>query len=72
MTPREYLKRIDALLAAGEQQAILDLAGRYGPEVHPRLTDAEMESVGGVLECCAMAVQLETQAGTPEVAGSTS
>jgi hypothetical protein len=57
MTPRAFLARLDALLAEGRYQAILDLAERVGAEVFPRLSARDMESVVGVLEQCAMAVE---------------
>ena len=57
MTPHEYLQQLDALLAEGQHQTILDLAGRFGSEVHSQLSPRDMESVVGVLEYCAMEVE---------------
>jgi hypothetical protein len=57
MTPQEYLQQLDALLAQGQHQTILDLAARFGAEVHSRLNARDMESVVGVLEYCATEVE---------------
>jgi hypothetical protein len=65
MTPAEYLAAFDALLAAGDDRAALDLAARFGPEIHPRLSVDEFDSLMGALEGCALAVSLETMPTQP-------
>jgi hypothetical protein len=58
MTPHEYLRHLDELLAAGEHEAVLNLAERCGSEIHPQLSDHEFFGVTGVLHVCAMAVSM--------------
>ncbi len=59
MTPQEYMERIDALLAAGDDAGVLSPAARFGSEVHPQLRVEELDRVAGTLEGAAMAVSLE-------------
>ncbi len=59
MTPQEYLERIDELLEAGQEEAILELGERYAAEIHPQLSNEELAGVHGVFHGAIMAVKLE-------------
>ena len=62
MTPEQYLERIRELLAAGRDEAILDLAQQFGPEVHPKPSDAELDLLRGTLKGAVMSVKLSQAA----------
>jgi hypothetical protein len=68
MTPCEYLARIDELLSAGDDQGVLDLAGEFGPLVHPQLGIEDLSRVYGTLEGCIMAVNFDAAARAQESA----
>jgi hypothetical protein len=67
MTPEYYIEQIRALIGAGQDQEALDFSARYSRDLHPGLSDAELDLVSGMLEGAAMAVSLE-RATTPQQA----
>ena len=71
MTSQEYLERLKALVATGQDQAILDLAQQFGPEVHPQLSDADLARVSGVLHGAVMALDLAATDEAREQTGRT-
>ena len=63
MTPKEYLARMQELVATGRDADILELARQFGPEGHALLTAEELAGIGGILHSAAMTIDLETAFG---------
>ena len=58
MTPREYIRQIERLVASGDDRGALAFSARHHQAVAPHLTDSELLHIGGLLEGAAMAVDL--------------
>jgi hypothetical protein len=65
MTPQEYLAQVDELLSAGQDQALLELAERWGPAIHSQLTPEELAGVSGVMHWAATVGMLEASGESP-------
>jgi len=59
MTPEQYTAKMRILVAAGADEQIIALAREHGNEIHPQLTDDELDGLYGVIESAVMAVDLE-------------
>ena len=68
MTPREYIREIEQLVAAGDDRGALTFSGRFHQAMEPHLTDAELLHVGGLLEGAAMATDLAETDRAPTAA----
>ena len=58
MTPREYVRQIERLVASGDDGDALAFSARHHRTVEQQLTDAELLHIGGLLEGAAMATDL--------------
>jgi hypothetical protein len=58
MTPREYIRQIERLVASGDDRGALAFSAQHHQTVVPSLTDAELLHVGGLLEGASMALDL--------------
>jgi hypothetical protein len=50
MTPREYLKQLTALVAAGDYDDALAFAERWSPSVYPQMSGQEYQDATTLLE----------------------
>ena len=58
VTPGEYIRQIERLVASGDDRGALAFSARYHHALAPKMTDTELLHVGGLLEGAAMAVDL--------------
>lgn len=65
MTPHQYIRRLETLLAAERHQDALDFSVSAGPYVQPELTLEELERVYSMMEDCATIVALDQAAARP-------
>ena len=63
MTPREYIRQIERLVASGDDRGALTFSARHHRMIEQHLTDTELLRVGGLLEGAAMAVDIADAAG---------
>ena len=68
MTPERFLVRVQALVQARKDQALLDFDARFGPEVHPLLSPEDMARVTGALHCAAMNLDLQAASAAADSA----
>jgi hypothetical protein len=58
MTPREYIRQIERLVASGDDRGALAFSAQLHERMARELTATELQHVGGLLEGASMALDL--------------
>ena len=67
MTPRDYIRHLEHLVAAGDDRGSLAFSSQHHPSVARQLSDEELQHVGGLLEGASMALDLTDVTGVTGV-----